>query len=61
MCIRDRLWKGDGSHITEIHLIGYKINNGSLSNLTPLQKIAVNIISNEILKWKFVNKPFAII
>ena len=29
--------KGELAHITQAHLVGYRINNGNLSNMTPLQ------------------------
>jgi len=35
------------------------INGGNLSDLTLLQKMAINIINDNILKWKFKNKAFA--
>lgn len=30
---------------------GYKINNGSMSGLTQLQKNAILIMDSEMLKW----------
>ena len=35
---------------------GYKINNGSMSGLTQLQKNAILIMDNERLKWSTTNK-----
>ena len=44
-----------------MHLIGYTINDGNLSSMTPLQKMAVRIINTEILNWKLNNEPFIVI
>lgn len=44
-----------------MHLVGYTINNGDISSMTPLQKMCVRLITNEILKWKLDNKPFIVI
>jgi hypothetical protein len=44
-----------------MHLLGYQINGGDLSSLTPLQKFSIQIITDELLKWKFNNKPFVVI
>lgn len=41
-----------------MHLLGYKINGGNLTGMTPLQKIVSNIITQEILKLKIDNTPF---
>ena len=35
---------------------GYKLNNGSMSGLTQLQKNAILIMDNERLKWSNDNK-----
>lgn len=35
---------------------GYRINNGSMSGLTELQKYAIIIMDNEQLKWSVSNK-----
>ena len=48
-------------HITEAHLVGYQLNNGNLSSMTPLQKIATRIIITEIIEWKMDNKPLVMI
>ena len=39
-----------------MNFAGYKINNGSLSGLTNLQKYAILIMDNEQLKWSNKNK-----
>lgn len=44
-----------------MHLMGYQINNGDLSTMTPLQRLVVGIISREILNWKLDNKPVIVI
>ena len=48
-------------YLTEAHLVGYQLNNGNLSSMTPLQKIATRIIIAEIIKWKMDNKPLPVI
>lgn len=40
---------------------GYRINNGDITTMTPLQKMAMIAINNNILKWKAKNKPFVTI
>ena len=37
-------------------LNGYRINNGDISTMTPLQKITMTVINNLILDWKNDNK-----
>jgi len=38
---------------------GYKLNNGSLTGLTNLQKQAILIINKEQMKWAKNNKAIA--
>ena len=40
---------------------GYHINGGDISSMTPLQKMAMTVIVNEIISWKAKNKPFVVI
>ena len=40
---------------------GYKINNGSMSGLTNLQKNALIIMDNELVKWAKENKVISAI
>ncbi len=40
---------------------GYMINGGNLTGLTQIQKEAVFIISNEIIKWKTKKKAMPVI
>lgn len=42
-------------------MYGYRINGGDLSTMTPLQKLASSIMSNNIFEWKLGNKPFPVI
>ena len=42
-------------------MLGYKINNGDIKTMTPLQKQAMIIINNIILEWKSKNKPLVTI
>lgn len=39
-----------------MNFAGYRINNGSMSGLTQLQKHAILIMDNERLKWAENNK-----
>ena len=39
-----------------MNFAGYKINKGSMSGLTNLQKHAILIMNNERLKWSNKNK-----
>jgi len=48
-------------YLTRACLHGYKINNGDLSTMTPLQKLASFIITENIFEWKMKNKPFAVV
>lgn len=40
---------------------GYKINNGSMSGLTQLQKHAILIMDNNLVKWYSKNKALPVI
>lgn len=44
-----------------MNFAGYKINNGSMTGLTNLQKYAILIMDNERLKWSNKNKAIAAI
>jgi len=52
--------EGDGgklSYITVAVMNGYHINNGDITTMTPLQKMAMVTINQIIFKWKSKNKP----
>lgn len=42
-------------HLTLMSFAGYKINNGSMSGLTNLQKHAILVMDKERLKWSNEN------
>ncbi len=42
-------------------MYGYKINNGDISTMTPLQKFATAIMVDNIFKWKIDKEPMAVI
>ena len=42
-------------------MYGYLINNGDISTMTPLQRMAMVTINKIILKWKSKNKPLVTI
>ena len=49
------------NYLTIASLQGYKICDGNVSEMTPLQKAAMNIITKNIVDWKSDNKAFAVL
>lgn len=47
--------------LTALHSSGYKINNGNVNDLTPLQRIAIYCMKRKQREYNLENKAFFVV